>query len=71
MKNCLIGLAPGETAVAKSLSKIWKLYWANQGRLVAEWASPQYNHNWQEGAICTKDMITSATPCAIVEKKAP
>jgi Domain of unknown function (DUF4157) len=71
VKNCLIGLAPGETADAKNLSKIWKLYWANQGRLVAEWASPELDENWQQGSICTKDMTTSTKPCAIVEKKAP
>jgi len=71
VQNCLIGLALGEKANAKNLSKIWKLYWTNQGWLVASWASPDFNENWQKGSICTKDMTTSTSPCAIVETKAP
>ena len=50
VQNCLIGLAPGEKANSKNLSKIWTLYWANQGNLVASWASPDYNKNWQKGS---------------------
>jgi len=71
VKNCLVGLAPNENADRAHLSKIWSLYWANNGNLVATWASPQYNHNWQQGSICTKNMTASTSPCAIVEKTAP
>ena len=71
VQNCLLGLAKGEKANAKTLAKIWKLYWANNGNLVASWGSPDFNKNWQEGSICTKDMTANTTPCAIVETKAP
>jgi hypothetical protein len=70
VKNCLLGLSAGETTSGK-LAKVWKQYWANQGHLVASWASPDFNKNWQEGSICTKDMTTSTKPCALVEKTAP
>jgi hypothetical protein len=69
--NCLVGLAPGEKANTKTLAKIWKLYWANHGNLIASWGSPDYNRDWQADSICTKDMTTTTTPCAIVETKAP
>jgi hypothetical protein len=71
VQNCLVGLAPGEKPGTKTLGKIWQLYWANQGNLVASWASPEYNKNWQKGSICTKDMTATTSPCAIVETKAP
>jgi hypothetical protein len=69
--NCLVGLAPGEKANTKTLAKIWKLYWANHGNLIASWGSPDYNRDWQADSICTKDMTTTTKPCAIVETKAP
>lgn len=71
VQNCLLGLAPGEKAGTKTLSKIWKLYWANQGNLVASWASPDYDKTWQAGSLCTKDMSASTTPCGLVQAKAP
>lgn len=71
VQNCLIGLAKGEKANKKTLGKIWKLYWANNGNLVASWASPDYNENWQKGSICSKDMTADTKPCAVVETKAP
>lgn len=71
VQDCLIGLAKGEKANQKTLAKIWKLYWANNGNLVASWASPDYNENWQEGSICSKDMTADTKPCAVVEVKAP
>jgi hypothetical protein len=71
VRNCLVGLAPGEKAGPKTLATVWKLYWANGGHLVASWGSPEYNKNWQKGSICSKDMTASTTPCALVEKKAP
>lgn len=71
VQNCLIGLAKGEKANDKTLGKIWKLYWANNGNLVASWASPDNNKNWQEGSICSKDMTADTKPCAVVEVKAP
>jgi len=71
VKNCLVGLGPSENADRAHLAKIWSLYWANNGNLVATWASPDYNKNWQQGSICTKNMTASTSPCAIVEKTAP
>lgn len=71
VKDCLVGLAAGERANAANLKKIWSLYWANQGNLIASWGSPDYNHDWQKGSICSKDMTASTSPCAVVEKKAP
>ncbi|VWX57033.1 conserved hypothetical protein [Burkholderiales bacterium 8X] len=71
VQNCLVGLAPGERADARSLPKIWKLYWENGGNLIASWASPEYNEKWQRGSICSKDMTASTTPCAIVKVEAP
>lgn len=66
VKDCLIGLAPGEKA-DKSFTKIRQLYFRNGGTLVAGWASPEYNEEWQEGSICTKDMTESTSPCRIVK----
>ena len=71
VKNCLVGLAAGEKAGRKTLPKIWQLYWANHGNLVASWASPDYNKKWQKGSICTKDMTTNTRPCGFVVTKAP
>jgi hypothetical protein len=67
--NCLIGLKKGEAAT--SVTKLRKLYFANQGRLVATWASPEFNETWQEGSMCVKDLTTSTEPCKIVKKTAP
>ncbi len=69
VQNCLVGLARGEKANSKTLSKIWRIYWANSGNLVASWASPEYNQTWQEGSICVKDMTADTKPCATVEVK--
>jgi hypothetical protein len=69
--NCLVGLAPGEKANKATLAKIWKLYWANNGNLIASWGSPNFNRDWQADSICTKDMTATTKPCAIVETKAP
>jgi hypothetical protein len=69
--DCLVGLAPGEKANKATLAKIWKLYWANNGNLIASWGSPNYNHDWQADSICSKDMTATTKPCAIVETKAP
>ncbi len=71
VQNCLVGLDKGEKANAKTLAKIWKLYWANNGNLVASWGSPDYNEDWQKGSICSKDMTADTKPCAVVEVKAP
>jgi hypothetical protein len=71
VKDCLVGLAPGERANAATLAKVWKLYWANNGNLIASWGSPDYNQDWQKASICSKDMTGSTKPCAIVETKAP
>jgi hypothetical protein len=71
VKNCLIGLAPGETFNAANLKKVWAIYWANAGNLVAIWNSPQYSENWQKESICRKDMTEATKPCSVVEKTAP
>ncbi|MCE2945585.1 MAG: DUF4157 domain-containing protein [Betaproteobacteria bacterium] len=72
VKDCMIGLSPKKRANAANLAEPWKLYWANQGRLVSSWASPKFNRNWQQGeSICTRDMTATTTPCAVVEAKAP
>jgi len=69
--DCLIGLKKGESANKDNLKKIKKLYFANQGRLVATWASPEFNKSWQEGSMCAKDLTTSTDPCKIVKKTKP
>ena len=67
MKDCLEGLPKGQKA---TLANVWKLYWANKGNLLARWASPEYNYNWQEDSICTKDMTEDNTkPCYKVVAK--
>lgn len=71
VQDCLVGLAAGERANAATLAKVWKLYWANNGNLIASWGSPDYNEDWQKDSICSKDMTASTTPCATVETKAP
>jgi hypothetical protein len=71
VQNCLVGLAPGERADRSTLAKVWQLYWANKGNLIASWGSPGYNHDWQADSICSKDMTATTKPCAVVETRAP
>jgi hypothetical protein len=71
VQDCLVGFAPGEHANKSTLAKIWKLYWANNGNLIASWGSPNFNRDWQADSICTKDMTETTKPCAVVETKAP
>ena len=71
VQHCLVGLAAGERANAANLAKVWKLYWANKGNLIASWGSPDYNEDWQKDSICSKDMTASTKPCATVETRAP
>jgi len=66
--DCILGLARKQKATRKNLKRIKELYFANQGRLVASWASPEFNRNWQKGSICTKDMTTTTKPCSVVKK---
>jgi len=70
VQDCVAGLAPGEKVSAGNLKKLWDIYWANQGKLIATWASPKMNE-WQNGAMCTKDMTESTDPCKWVVKSAP
>jgi hypothetical protein len=70
VKDCILGLGPGETA-AKNMAKIRKQYFAGRGTITAEWVSPEYNKNWQEGSKCFKDLTESTTPCKITTKSAP
>lgn len=55
VQNCIRGLGTGERAT-KSMDKIGKIYFANGGVLVAGWASPEYNKQWQKGSKCLKDL---------------
>jgi hypothetical protein len=68
--DCIIGLGPKESANKKNLKKLKKLYFENEGRLVATWASPEFNETWQEGSMCTKNLTTTSEPCKVVKKKA-
>lgn len=70
VKNCITGLAAGETA-DKNFKKIKNLYFQNQGNMSAGWASPEFNNNWQKGSICAKDMTATTSPCKIVTQTAP
>jgi len=70
VKNCIIGLRPGETADA-NFKKIKALYFQNRGAIAAGWSSPDYNRNWQKGSICAKDMTADTKPCGIVTTTAP
>lgn len=70
VKNCITGLAAGETA-NNNFKKIRNLYFQNQGNLSAGWASPEFNDNWQQGSICAKDMTATTAPCKIVTQSAP
>jgi hypothetical protein len=70
VKNCIAGLAAGEIA-DNNFAKIKKLYWEHKGNLAAVWASPEYNHDWQEGSKCVKDLTASTTPCKMVTATEP
>lgn len=70
VKNCIIGLGANEQADA-NLTKIKKLYFANKGRLVAQWVSPEYNKNWQEGSKCFKNLTNDENAkCRLVTAEA-
>jgi hypothetical protein len=71
VQNCMIGLGPGEKPGAATLSKLWQIYDNNKGNMVASWASPEYNHEWQDGSRCTKDLTDKTTPCSRVTATAP
>lgn len=70
VKDCLIGLAKGETA-DKQFAKIKQIYFKNAGNLTAGWASPVYDYSWQKESICVKDMTETTSPCKIVKTPAP
>lgn len=70
VKNCIEGLAKGETA-AKNMAKIKRLYFEHKGNLAAVWASPEYNYDWQEGSMCVKDLTDTTSPCKITTTSAP
>jgi Domain of unknown function (DUF4157) len=70
VKDCTLGLGPGDTA-AKNMAKIRKQYFAAGGTITAEWVSPEYNQKWQAGSKCFKDLTTSTEPCKLTEKTAP
>jgi hypothetical protein len=70
VKNCVEGLARGETADA-NLSKLRKLYFERSGHLTAAWVSPEYNDKWQSGSICIKDLTPDTKPCSSVVAEAP
>jgi hypothetical protein len=68
--KCLAGLSSGAKA-DPALAEIWKIYWANNGVLVAAWVSPNFDERWQQGSLCFKDMTAGTKPCHLVEAKAP
>jgi hypothetical protein len=70
VKNCIAGLKAGETADG-NFEKVKKLYWEHKGNLAAVWASPEYNHTWQEGSKCIKDLTDKTSPCKIVTATEP
>ncbi len=70
VKDCLIGLAKGETA-DKQFAKIKQIYFRNAGNLTAGWASPVFNRVWQKESICVKDMTETTSPCKVVKTAAP
>ena len=70
VKDCIEGLAPGEKA-DRNLAKIKQIYFQHKGNLSATWASPEYNHEWQEGSMCVKDLTANTNPCKIVTTSAP
>jgi hypothetical protein len=70
VKDCIEGLAKGETA-AKNMTKIKRLYFAHKGNLAAVWASPEYNYDWQKGSMCVKDLTDKTSPCKITTTAPP
>jgi hypothetical protein len=64
IKDCILGLGPGESA-DRNLAKIKSQYFAGKGSITGEWASPEYNQNWQAGSKCFKDLTGTSTPCAV------
>ena len=70
VKNCVEGLARGETADA-NLTKLKKLYFARNGHLTAAWASPEYNFKWQKDSLCIKDLTPDTSPCSSVVAEEP
>jgi len=70
LKNCIEGLARGETADA-NFAKLKKLYFAHNGNLTAAWASPEYNFKWQSGSLCNKDLTPDTKPCSSVVAEEP
>jgi hypothetical protein len=71
VKNCIVGLAAGETAKG-NFEKIKRLYFENKGHLLASWASQEFDHIWREGlSICVKDLTATTKPCKIVTQTAP
>ena len=71
VQNCLVGLGPSEKPGPRTLAKLWQIYDNNNGNMVASWASPEYNHDWQDKSICTKDLTATTTPCSRVTATAP
>ena len=70
VKDCIEGLAPGEKA-DRNFAKIKQIYFEHRGNLAATWASPEYNHDWQEGSMCVKDLTANTSPCKMVTTPAP
>lgn len=70
VKDCLIGLAAGETA-DRQFAKIRQIYFRNAGNLTAGWASPVFDKTWQKESICVKDMTETTSPCKVVKTQAP
>jgi Domain of unknown function (DUF4157) len=70
VQRCIQALGRNEMPGPATLPKLWQAYWANKGNLIADWASPENNRNWQTGSICIKHMTAKTQPCARVEKKA-
>jgi hypothetical protein len=71
VQNCLVGLGPAEKPGRQTLAKLWQIYENNNGNMVASWASPDYNHDWQDDSRCTKDLTATTTPCSRVTATAP
>lgn len=69
VKNCINGLAAGETA-DKNFKKIRELYFKGGGNLSAGWVSPEFNYDWQADSKCAKDITETTAPCKIVIRQA-
>jgi len=70
VSHCLVGF-PSRVPTSNDLAKLRKLYWANEGQLVASWSSPVDNRDWQAESRCMKDLTATTSPCARIEKAAP